>query len=200
MDKNLDAIKPIRKTGNEKFHSSRKVLGFDLLSFWQWSVSDLVSNATRGRLAEFLVAKALDINMDVRDEWGAYDLETSSGTKIEVKSAAYIQTWFQPKFSAINFEVPKTREWNRATNKQSTEVKRQADVYIFALLTHKDKSTIDPLDVDQWEFYVLPTRMLDERKRSQHSITLNSLQKLTQSVVFDGLLQAVNKFGNEHKE
>jgi len=200
MDNNLDAIKPTRKTGNEKFHASHKVLDFDLLAFWQWSVSDLVSNATRGRLAEFLVARALGINVDVRDEWDAYDLETSSGIKIEVKSAAYLQTWFQPKFSIISFRVQKTREWNRVTNKQSAEIKRQADVYVFALLAHKDKSTIDPLDVDQWEFYVLPTRMLDERKRSQHSITLNSLQKLIQSVTFDGLLQAVNQFSSDHKE
>jgi hypothetical protein len=200
MNNNFDAIKPTRKTGNEKFHSSHKAMDFDLLAFWQWSVSDLVSNATRGRLAEFLVAKALGINVDVRDEWSAYDLETPSGIKIEVKSTAYLQTWWQPKFSAISFVVQKTREWNRVTNKQSAEVKRQADVYVFALLAHKDKSTIDPLDVDQWDFYVLPTRILDERKRSQHSITLNSLQKLTQPVAFDGLLQAVNQFSSDYKE
>ena len=192
MKENLGAIKLERKIGKEKFHSNNKTFDFDLLSFWQWSVSDLVSNATRGRLAEFLVAKALDLNMKVRDEWSAYDLETSSGIKIEVKSSAYIQSWEQSQLSVINFRIPKTREWDRTTNKQSVEIKRQADVYVFALLVHKEKSTIDPMNVDQWEFYALPTQMLNERQRSQHSITLSSLRKLAQPVKFDELLQEVN--------
>jgi hypothetical protein len=48
----------------------------ELIEFWQWSISDLVSNVSRGVLAEFIVAKALEINTvsNVRDEWAAYDL------------------------------------------------------------------------------------------------------------------------------
>lgn len=200
MTKNLGAIELERKIGKEKFHSNNKMFDFDLLSFWQWSVSDLVSNATRGRLAEFLVAKALDININVRDEWSAYDLETSSGIKVEVKSSAYIQSWEQSQLSDINFKIPKTREWNRVINKQGVEIKRQSDVYIFALLAHKVKSTIDPMNVDQWEFYVLPTQTLNERQRSQHSITLNSLRKLAQPVKFDELLQEVNVVNKRNKK
>lgn len=60
----------------------------------------------------------------------------------------------------------------------STERRRQADVYVFALLAHEDKTTIDPLDVTQWQFYVLPTFTLDARTRSQQSITLKSLERL----------------------
>ena len=36
-------------------------VNYKVIDFWKWSVSDLVSNATRGRLAEFIVAKALKI-------------------------------------------------------------------------------------------------------------------------------------------
>lgn len=200
MKNNLGAIELERKTGKEKFHSSNKLFDFDLLSFWQWSASDLVSNTTRGRLAEFLVAKALGINMNVRDEWDAYDLETSSGIKIEVKSSAYIQSWEQSRLSIINFRIPKTRAWNRITNKQSMEIKRQAVVYVFALLAHKVKSTVNPMNVDQWEFYVVPTQTLNERQRSQHSITLNSLRKLTQPVKFDALFQEVNMVNKRNKK
>jgi hypothetical protein len=32
------------------------------------------------------------------------------------------------------------------------DAKRQADVYVFALLAHEDRTTIDPLDLDQWKF------------------------------------------------
>ena len=48
----------------------------------------------RGCLAEFIVASALRLGDGVRDEWGAFDLLTKSGAKIEVKSAAYLQSWY----------------------------------------------------------------------------------------------------------
>lgn len=183
MPTSLEHITVTPKIGNEQFHTGGNSLGFVLEDFWSWSVSDLVSNATRGRLAEFIVAKALAISTQmVRDEWGAFDLMTPAGLKIEVKSAAYIQSWTQRDFSTIQFLTRKTSGWDPETN-ESGASRRQADVYVFALLAHKDKQTIDPLDVRQWQFYVLPTRLLDERERSQHSITLNSLEELSGSAV-----------------
>ena len=68
--------------------------------------------------------------------------------------------------------------WDADTNRQALESKRQADVYVFALLAHREQETIDPLNLDQWDFYVLPTRVLNARARSQHSITLRSLDAL----------------------
>lgn len=179
MSEVLGRLTMRRKTGQEPFHANGQALGFDLVSFWQWAASDLVSNATRGRLGEYIVARALGLAAtDVREEWAAFDIQTPSGIKIEVKSAAYIQSWHQAKLSPIMFVVPKTRAWDAATNTQSREAQRQAHVYVFALLAHTDKSTIDPLNITQWQFYVLPTTTLDARTRSQHSITLKSLEKL----------------------
>jgi hypothetical protein len=135
---------PTSRTGNEPFLLDGRDLGFALVDFWRWSVSDLVSNVTRGRLAEFIVAKALGIPTEgVRDEWGAYDLTTADGTKVEVKSAAYLQSWNQRALSKIAFPTPKTRAWDAESNLQAIESKRQADVYVFALLAHQDKSTLD---------------------------------------------------------
>lgn len=168
-----------RKEGREPFHVNGNSAGFDLLSFWRWSSSDLVNNSARGIIAEYVVARALGLGEGgVRDGWAAFDLKTPSGIKIEVKSAAYIQSWHQKQLSSIAFVTPKTRAWDAETNIQSHELKRQADVYVFALLAHTDKATIDPLNLDQWRFYVLPTTVLDARKRSQHSITLKSLEGL----------------------
>jgi len=171
----MDDLGPIeveRRTGGESFHDGGCNLGFDLMGFWQWSASDLVSNATRGILAEYLVAQALGVAGGVREEWAAYDLTTVDGTRVEVKSAAFIQSWGQDHLSPIIFHVPKTRA------PQSEDIRRQADVYVFAVLAHDNQSTLDPLDVSQWEFYVVPTAHLDNRTRSQHSITLPSLQAL----------------------
>jgi hypothetical protein len=48
--------------------------------------------------------------------------------------------------------VPKTRAWDPIANLQSHTAQRQADVYVFALLKHQDKRSLDPLNLDQWTF------------------------------------------------
>jgi hypothetical protein len=55
---------PALRSGKEPFHSGGLDLGFSLLEFWRWRSSDLVSNTLRGVLAEFIVAKALDLPTD----------------------------------------------------------------------------------------------------------------------------------------
>lgn len=184
----LDSIKATIKTGNEKLTFQNKVLDISLLDFWCWSVSDLMSNATRGIFAEFLVATAAKINLnEVRDEWGAFDLLTEDGIKIEVKSSAYLQTWFQKALSKICFSTKSSFTIDSTSNKQSENKTRSADVYVFCMLHHEDKRTVQPLNLDQWEFYVLATEQLNNYVRSQYSITLNSLKKLTASVDYENL-------------
>jgi hypothetical protein len=197
----LTALHKHLKTGEEQFSIDGKPIGFRLKDFWQWSVSDLISNATRGRLAEFIVATALRIDLkEARDEWRAYDLLTLEGIKIEIKSAAYVQSWNQKKLSVITFNTKASRYWDSETNIQSKDSKRQADVYIFCLLKHADKSTINPLVLEQWEFYVLSRRDLEGYKRSKVSITLKSLQKLTSMVTYDSLKDAVFRKFNHNLE
>jgi len=186
----IPRLLPKKLGGSERFWIEGRTTDWRVQEFWQWSTSDLVSNATRGRLAEFIVAKAMGISTDtVRDEWAAYDLTTPEGIKIEVKSAAYLQSWAQNKPSSITFRVRPARAWDPETNRQAPEPCRTADVYVFALLAHQDKISVDPLNLDQWEFYVLSTRAINERKRSQHSITLNSLRRLHSGPVSFGKLR-----------
>ncbi len=196
MTEDLGPIQAKRRTGEEAFHRDTVALGFDLHDFWAWSVSDLVSNATRGRLAEYIVARGIGISTaGVRNEWAAYDLTTQSAIKIEVKSAAYLQAWFQRRPSSITFSTKPSRAWDPQTNIQSREITRQADVYVFALLAHLDKTTLDPLNLSQWKFFVLPASALDPRTRSQHSITLKSLQRLTSAVAFEELSASLEAVG-----
>jgi hypothetical protein len=49
------------KTGNEPLTVNGQNLDKSLLDFWRWNSSDLLSNATRGRLAEFIMASALGV-------------------------------------------------------------------------------------------------------------------------------------------
>ncbi len=192
---NLGSLTTLPKKGDEKFHSKEKNPGYTLKDFWTWSASDLMSNVTRGHLAEFIVAKAIGAIEEVRNEWAAYDLTTRNGIKVEVKSAAYLQSWFQDDYSTIQFNVEKTKELDLKKGGYRGPAKRHADVYVFALLAHTDKLTVDPLNINQWEFYVLPTTALDERKRSQHSITLKSLEDLSGGKVdYVQLAKRVNSF------
>ncbi|MCZ7571394.1 MAG: hypothetical protein M5U01_22845 [Ardenticatenaceae bacterium] len=178
-DSSLGRLKINRLSGGEVFHEDGQSAGFEVLDFWRWSTSDLVMNTTRGILAEYIVARALGVSTDrAREEWGAFDLRTDDGLRIEVKSCGYVQSWAQEKLSTIQFVVPKRLGWDPDTNVMQTEARRHADVYVFALLAHKDKATIDPLNLSQWRFWALSTKDLDDRERSQYSITLNSLRSL----------------------
>lgn len=184
---------PKRLTGEEVVTGGGAKADLSVLDFWAWSGSDLLSNATRGRFAEFLVAKALNISTaGVRNEWAVYDLELPDGSGIEVKSAGYLQSWGHKELSKISFGVRASCAWDVDTNELASDAARSAKAYVFALLKHQDKATVDPLNLDQWEFYVLPTWALNERKRSQHSITLASLQvEAGGPVSFGGLAEMV---------
>ncbi|MBN2487471.1 MAG: hypothetical protein JXA98_00415 [Methanosarcinaceae archaeon] len=174
----LPPIKKSRKSGSEAFHKSGNEQGFSLLDFWKWSVSDVVSNSQRGILAEFIVARALNLTGTIRSEWDAYDLLLPNGIKIEVKSSAYIQTWYQKDFSKISFGIPETKKLDEMTNKQVPASRRQADIYVFCLLNHKIQETIDPLNTDQWDFFILSTSVLNAKVGRQKKISLNSLKRL----------------------
>ena len=177
MSHELGAILVSRKSGTERFHRISEPLGFDVLSFWQWSASDLLSNATRGILAEYLVARAIGAAERVRAEWDSFDLVTD-GVRVEVKSAAYLQSWHQEKLSTIIFGVQPTLGWDAVTNITSEERKRQADIYVFCLLAHKEKATVDPLDVAQWRFLVVPTERLNRDLRDQKTVGLARLREM----------------------
>ena len=176
MTTSLPLIKTTRKTGAEKFLLNGKPLDLTLLDFWQWSTSDLLDNTNRGIIAEFIVANDLGITDKVTDDWGPYDL-LFNDIKIEVKSAAYVQAWNQKEYSHISFGIAPRRAWDPMTNHLSKVSKRQSDVYVFCVLKHKDKETINPLDIDQWEIYILPTKILDEKIPGQKTITLASLMR-----------------------
>ena len=189
----FDAINVSRKIGDENFHSDGRTFDFKLLNFWQWSASDLSNNALRGKLAEFLVAHALGVSNGVRVEWDAYDIKLPNGITIEVKSSSYLQSWLQHKPSTISFDIRPTRSWNSETKYYSNEPRRQAHLYVFCLLAHNEKTTLDPANLNQWQFYILQSRILDERFKTQKRLSLRSLLTLNPiKCTFHGLNKAIS--------
>ena len=172
-----------RKAGDEAFCVRGENLGFTVLDYWRWGNSDLLDNAARGVLAEFLVANAVNQTNEPRSEWGSFDVRTESGIRIEVKSAAYAQSWPQKEPSKISFDIaPRAEGWNSETNESVSHdpPSRDSDVYVFCLLGQADDPNPDPMDVGQWEFYVLATAKLDQECPRQKTISLNPLKSLVQ--------------------
>lgn len=123
--------------------------------FWAWAFGNLASNATRGVLAEFIVARALGVELGVRDEWVNHDVVLADGTTVEVKSSAYVQTWKQRGPSKIVFGGLKARRWT-VEDGYVGEPEYRSDVYVFALHTARTLDGYDPMDLSLWRFWVLP--------------------------------------------
>lgn len=190
--KGLDPITVTEKTGKEPFVSGGEKLPVCLLDFWRWYNSDLVNNLTRGVLAEFIVAYALGIIDEPRVEWDAKDFEDKDGTKIEVKSSAYVQSWYQKEYSPAKFDIKPKRAWDPATNITDDEPHRSCDIYVFCLLRRKDKD-INPLNMDHWAFYVVSTHKLNEELGQQETMALNTLEKLAKPVPYNKLRVTVDQ-------
>lgn len=161
--------------------------------FWEWAYDDLLTNTTRGVLAEYIVATALGIDDDKRREWANHDLEFGD-IGIEVKSAAYVQTWEQTRPSEITFSIRTAHGWDDSSKTRADNAKRSAAVYVFCLLEGEDRDTIDPLDLAHWTFYVLSTSELDRQVPMQKTIRLGSLKALRpRQCKFDDLKAAIDE-------
>jgi hypothetical protein len=102
-------IEVAQRAGAEPFHLAGRPLEFDVLSFWRCASSDLTGNALRGVVAEYLSPMLSASTRTVRAEWDAIDLRTKAGLAVEVKAAAYLQTWPQEEPSEIKFTIAPTK-------------------------------------------------------------------------------------------
>ncbi len=160
------------------YRGNEPIAGVTLSSYWAWAHSDLLSNAERGIFAEWLVHKAMHSDSPSRVNWDRYDVLSPEGIRIEVKTSGYVQTWKQKKLSAPVFSIRQTYARDENTDTAGDELSRPSDVYVFCLHHHKDRNTIDPLDITQWTFYVLSTAALDAAAGRQKTIALSRLKDI----------------------
>lgn len=193
------AIVPTPKTGEEQIRDEHGTARGDLLGFWRWAYSQTLDNTLRGVLAEYIVGLALGgPDREACVEWDPYDLTSPDGVTVEVKSTAYLQSWAQEGRSPLKFGIPETSASDPETGSYATSRERQADVYVFCVFTAADPDTADPLDMAQWEFYVAPTRRVNEVLGGQKSVALSALLKRVnpEQVTFTGLADAVRRAGS----
>ena len=161
--------------------------------FWAWCRSRLIADGPRGDLAEFIVNTALGMDMtEPKHGWGECDIEypypgRDKPVRIEVKCSTYLQAWDSGKLSNPTFSIAKTlgNEVKETADgywyvgrKKGDIPQRRSDIYVFCLFAEKERAKARPLALDQWEFYVVPTKTIDKELGNQKRINMKGLEKL----------------------
>jgi len=168
--------------------------------FWSWAYSDILSNTTRGIFAEFVVGTALGVVGGVRDAWANFDL-LYEGSGIEVKSAAYVQSWNLPEHnwtSPISWDIKERFPYDPVTDRRGDVRVRSADCYVFCLYNERLRKGADVLDLDKWEFYVLATERINRELGSQQKVGLGRIRAMTDSVDYARLKEQVDRALSTH--
>jgi hypothetical protein len=169
-------IPPRQLSGDEAFQTASGQTAATVLDFWRWAFGDLMSNASRGVLAEFIVATALETTSHLRQEWAPFDLIYQNGIRVEVKAAGYIQGWGHDRLAVPKFSIRKAQYYDRSKGQYQPPKARHSEVYVFCLHKCKDPKLVDPLDLSQWCFYVVPTKEMDELWRERKDISAKQLE------------------------
>ncbi len=194
-------------TGNEHLKFDGMPINRLLSDFWKWNSSDLLNNTMRGAFAEFIVATALDLDLTTAHiDWESYDLRHGD-EMIEVKCSAYLQSWFPKdkpdKFSKIIFSIAPAYEWLPDEARYNYDnYKRHSNVYVFCHYKCKERAPENPLELKNWDFYVLATYKIDAAFGSQRSISLSGLINRGKPTKcdYEGLRAAIAKEYKDHTE
>lgn len=159
------------------FTAEGEPLGYTAMDFWRFQFSNVWD--MQEEVAEFLVAKALGLELPHnKNGWTPYDINYQ-GKRIEIKATAYYHSW------RGDGKVSKQRNFGIAAsvgqhNERKPNRERQNDIYVFCLNTGETKKDSDPFELSHWEFYVVPTadinRLFDNKKAH---ISLNQVRRIT---------------------
>ncbi len=152
-----------------------------VLDFWRWALGDLRMNNARGYVAEFLVARALGSQAPIRVEWGAHDVTAADGTRVEVKSSGYLQSWGQRKLSVPRFGL---------TGAKLADPMGRVDAWVFALHSCREHERYDPLAVEQWRFWAASNHTVEAWQQKSAGVTFVE-RHLGQPVEWHRLAEAV---------
>lgn len=180
------------RSGNESFLNGGQSIGLTLLDFWRFQFSNIFD--LQEHIAEFLVAKALELDEPHnRDGWTLWDI-VYRGIRIEVKETGYYYSWQKndhkhdtPRSWDIHETFVKDEKSNPTGQKE-----RQNDIYVFCLNTGETPEDSDPLELTHWEFYVVETAILNQKCKDQKSISLSRVQDLTNKVPYTDLKKAID--------
>ena len=125
-------------------------------------------------VGQYIVAWVLGVDHIPDDAWGSYDLLSQDGKKIEVKTTSYLQAWEQKNEPKPKFRIKKTHFYSKDTG-YSKEKDFQADIYVLCYFFEEDKEKADILNLNQWKFWVLPKKIIEEIFSKTESILASKI-------------------------
>lgn len=167
---------PALLSGNEPLTVGGKPVGFTVLDFWRFQHSNIWD--MQEEIAEFIVAKALGQDKPYnKNGWTLWDLNYK-GKRIEVKETGYYHSWrTDGKVSQVRvFGI--TKAFTRYKDSEST-FERQNDVYVFCLNTGETKEESNPLELNHWRFWVIPTSTINRLCGDNKHISLGRIKSIT---------------------
>ena len=164
--------------GKEMFIFDGEAVGFDFLDFWRFHYSNIYD--LQDKIAEFVVSKALGIDNAHNDQyWTLWDISYRN-KRIEIKETSYYHSFNEEgKVSRQRvFGITKANGSYDPTNSGNNDFCRQNDIYVFCLNTGDTRETSNPLNLNNWEFYVVPTALINEKCGDNKTISLGRIKSL----------------------
>jgi hypothetical protein len=168
----------------EMFWGHESIKGLNdtkIKDFWQWTYSDILINKNREDFGLFLVAHALELTKMPRIDWGLVELRYRK-KKIAVRTSGYIQGWRQKVPKRILFDISPKTGLDAKRDDSLTFRNREAEVYIFCVHTAREVAKADMLDLNQWQFYMVRTSVLDSLLPSKKKIGIRQLKQLASPI------------------
>ena len=165
----------VKLSGKEKFTQHGNETNLSILDFWQFKFSNIYN--MQEIMAEYLVAKALGKDEADNDAyWTLFDI-AYSGKRIEVKKSSYYHPWNEDgKISDQRiFSIAKANS-SYEDNTKENRYERQNDIYVFCLNVGKTKEEANPLNLDNWQFYIVPTSFINENCGNNKTISLGRIR------------------------
>ena len=167
-----------RYDGSEKIIIKDNDTILSIKDFWSWAYSDLYNTVNRGKFGEFIVASATgaeNANNLTDINFNAFDLLYKGKYRIEVKTSAMIKSNRMP---IPSFSIAKASLADENGNYiDGAPKQRNSDIYVFCVFKADDEEQ-DPLDLDNWEFYVVATKTIDEMLGDQKTVRFTRLLEL----------------------
>ena len=163
-------------TGKEKFKLDGQELDFDFTDFWRFQYSNVFN--MQEYIAEFLVAQALGVSESQNaGYWTLWDI-TYRDTKIEIKETSFYHPWNKNGHVSKQrtFGITKANGSYDPTTCGNKEYRRQNDIYVFCLNTGNTPDESYPLNLNNWEFYVIPTSFINEKCGDNKTLSLNRIR------------------------
>ena len=170
------------------FTSNGESIGLTMLDFWKYQYSNIFD--LQENIAEFIVGKALGLTEPCnRNGWSLYDIYYRD-KRIEVKETGYFYSWQE------DGKISQQRTFGIAPALGPNKVReRQNDIYVFCLNTGTNEEESNPLEMDNWKFYVVPTSVINkECADEQKTISLSRVRKLAPMTRYSELKGVVDSF------